>query len=197
MDPNESCLTEVASGQAGYFTTAQARTCGYSWALLSHHAATGRFVRVRRGLYRLRDYPSSPYEEVMAAWLAAGPGAVVSHESALELLGVGDTIPDRIHITVPRSRRGSRRPRGVAIHTSEEALAVHDTQVRNGMRVTAPVRTIIDVTRNGLDPDHVSKAIRNMIDRRIATADQLVSAANIQGGRVWRVISDAMADAST
>ncbi|SRR5258708_24591688 len=196
MEPNETCLTEAASGQAGYFTTAQARSCGYSWALLSHHAATGRFVRARRGLYRLRDYPSSPYEEVMAAWLAAGPGAVVSHESALDLLGVGDTIPDHIHITVPRSRRGSRLPRGVAVHTSEEALTTQDTVVRSGMRVTGPVRTIIDVTRAGLGPDHVSKAIRQAIDRGIATQDELRMAANLQGGRVWRVVRDAFADTS-
>src|SRR5437868_376222 len=150
MEPDENCLNQAASAQAGYFTSTQARTCGYSWALLSHHAASGRFVRVRRGLYRLRAYPSSPHEEVMAAWLAAGQGAVVSHESALDLLGVGDTIPDQIHITVPRSRRGSRRPRGVSLHTSEETLTAQDTVVRNGMRVTAPVRTIIDVTRTGL-----------------------------------------------
>jgi predicted transcriptional regulator of viral defense system len=190
MEPSESCLTEVASAQVGYFTTRQARTCGYSWALLSHHAATGRFIRVRRGLYRLRDYPSSPYEEVMAAWLAAGPGAVVSHESALELLGVGDTIPNQIHITVPRSRRGSSHPRGVAVHTSEEALVSEDTVVRNGMRVTAPIRTVLDITRSGLGPDHVAKAIKTMIERGMTTENQLRATANIQGGRVWRMVRD-------
>src|SRR5450756_1784216 len=193
MNPNESCLIETATTQAGYFTSRQARDCGYSWALLSHHAATGRFVRARRGLYRLRDYPSSTHEEVMAAWLAAGPGAVISHESALEILGVGDTVPDRIHVTVPRSSRGSRRPRGVAVHTSEQSLPPQDVVVRNGMRVTAPVRTIIDVTRAGLGPDLVSQAINELIDRGLATDDQVCTAANRQGGRVSRTIRDLMA----
>ncbi len=117
----DRCLFETATGQAGYFTAVQARACDYSWALLSHHAARGRFVRVRRGLYRLRDYPSSPREEVMAAWLAAGPGAVVSHESALDLLGLTDVIPDRINLTVARSTRGRRPPRALAIHTAEQS----------------------------------------------------------------------------
>jgi len=193
MNPNESCLIETVTTQAGYFTSRQARDCGYSWALLSHHAATGRFVRARRGLYRLRDYPSSTHEEVMAAWLAAGPGAVISHESALEILGVGDTVPDRIHVTVPRSSRGSRRPRGVAVHTSEQSLPPQDVVVRNGMRVTAPVRTIIDVTRAGLGPDLVSQAINELIDRGLATDDQVCTAANRQGGRVSRTIRDLMA----
>ena len=193
MNPNESCLIETVTTQAGYFTSRQARDCGYSWALLSHHAATGRFVRARRGLYRLRDYPSSTHEEVMAAWLAAGPGAVISHESALAILGVGDTVPDRIHVTVPRSSRGSRRPRGVAVHTSEQSLPPYDVVVRNGMRVTAPVRTIIDVTRAGLGPDLVSQAINELIDRGLATDDQVCTAANRQGGRVSRTIRDLMA----
>lgn len=193
MNPNESCLVEIASTQAGYFTSRQARDCGYSWALLSHHAATSRFVRARRGLYRLRDYPFSTNEEVMAAWLAAGPGTFISHESALEIFGVGDTIPDRIHITVPRSSRGSRRPRGVAVHTSEQPPPPQDVIIRNGMRVAAPVRTIIDVTRAGLAPDLISRVIKEMIDRGLATADQVRTAANNQGGRVWRTIRGSMA----
>ena len=65
--PGRECLFDVAAAQQGYFTTAQAQVCGYSPALLSHHARGGRFLRVRRGLYRFREYPSSPREEVMAA----------------------------------------------------------------------------------------------------------------------------------
>jgi predicted transcriptional regulator of viral defense system len=194
MNPIESCLTEVATAQAGYFTAGQARVCGYSYALLSHHAATGRFVRAKRGLYRLRDYPSSLHEDVMAAWLAAGAQAVVSHESALDLLGVGDSIPNRIHITVPRSKRGSHRPKGVVVHTSERPPDPEDVVLRSGIRVTAPVRTIIDVARAGLGPDLVSNAARQIINRGLATSEQLRSAANLQGGRVWRMIRELPAE---
>jgi predicted transcriptional regulator of viral defense system len=190
MNPIECCLIEVATAQAGYFTSAQARDCGYSWALLSHHAATGRFVRARRGLYRLRDFPSSPHEEAMAAWLAAGPDAVISHESALDILGVGDTIPDRVHVTVPRSRRGSRRPRGVVMHTSEQPPAAEDIVVRSGMRVTGPTRTIIDVARSGLGPDQIARVINQSIERGLGTRDQILASASMQGGRVWRLIRD-------
>src|SRR5664280_1945725 len=95
--PAWEALFAVASEQAGYFTTAQARACGYHWDLLSHHTRAGRFVRLRRGLYRLRDYPSSPHEEMMAAWLATGrESALVSHESALSLLDLSDVVPDAV-----------------------------------------------------------------------------------------------------
>jgi len=194
MKPIEGCLIEVATAQAGYFTSRQARDCGYSYALLSHHAATGRFVRAQRGLYRLRDYPSSLHEDVMAAWLAAGAEAVVSHESALDILGVGGSIPNRVHLTVPRSKRGSRRPRGVVVHTSEQLLEADEVVLRNGMRVTAPVRTIMDVARAGLGPDLVSNAATQIINRGQATRDQMRSAANLQGGRVARLIRDLLAE---
>ena len=57
--PSRGRLFELASEQGGYFTAAQARTCGFSKALLAHHAKSGRFLRVRQGLYRFREYPSS------------------------------------------------------------------------------------------------------------------------------------------
>ncbi len=104
--PDAQGLFALASEQAGYSTSTQAHEYGYSTQLVGHHVAGGRFQRARRGIYRLRDYPSSPREEVMAAWLAAGKdSAVVSHESALELLGLSDVVPATIHVLVPRDRR--------------------------------------------------------------------------------------------
>jgi hypothetical protein len=48
--PDRSRLFDVVTGQGGYFTAEQARACGYSWALLSHHVKSGRYIRIRRGL---------------------------------------------------------------------------------------------------------------------------------------------------
>src|SRR5947209_8651564 len=96
--PDHTCIFAVASTQMGYFTALQARECGFRRDLLTRHAHSGRFIRIRRGLYRLRDYPSSPREEIMAAWLSLGPDAIVSHDSALELLELGTIIPSSIHL---------------------------------------------------------------------------------------------------
>src|SRR5918994_6572107 len=70
--PDRQGLFQLASAQRGYFTAARAAHHGYTHALLSYHAGSGTLRRVRPGLYRFRDYPSSPGEEVMAAWLALG-----------------------------------------------------------------------------------------------------------------------------
>ena len=58
--PNHRCLFEVASGQHGYFTSKQATACAISHDLVSHYTGNGKYLRIRRGLYRLRDYPTFP-----------------------------------------------------------------------------------------------------------------------------------------
>lgn len=67
----------------------------FAGSTLRHHARPGgRYERVRRGLYRLRHFPTSPHEHVVAAWIPLrDAGAVVSHESALELYELSDVIP--------------------------------------------------------------------------------------------------------
>lgn len=197
MSPSEDCLFEIAASQGGYFTAAQARDCGYSWSLLSHHTSNGRFVRARRGLYRFRQYPSSPREEVIAVWSAAGPESVVSHESALDLFGLADTIPDSVHLTVPRSKRSRRPPLGVTIHTTTPPLGADDVAIRDGMRVTSPGRTILDVAQSGVAPDQVAAAVRQAIDRGMVMPDQVLAGARRRGGRVERLVRDLLLETST
>jgi len=191
--PDHRCLFEIASEQGGYFTAAQAAGCGFSRASLSYHARRGRFLRVRRGLYRLAEYPSSPHEDLLAAWLAAGRGdAVVSHESALELLGLSDVIPDRIHLTVPRSKRYRPAGQGVAIHTTTRPLRPTDVLTRDGLPVTSPARSIVDAAEAGTGPDQVVKAAREAVERGLATKTQLLAEAQGRGGRVERLIQRAL-----
>ncbi|HET6201646.1 MAG TPA: type IV toxin-antitoxin system AbiEi family antitoxin domain-containing protein [Planctomycetota bacterium] len=193
--PDHRKLFEVASEQAGHFSAAQARRCGFSWALLAHHAAAGRFERVRTGLYRLRAYPRSAREEVLAAWLAAGKEtAVVSHESALELLGLCDVVPSSIHLTVPRSRRYRSVPRGVTLHTTSLPLRSSDTVVRDGLRLTSPARSIADAAGRGLAPEQVALAAREALRRGLVVRSRLLAAARARGRRVARLVESAIAD---
>jgi predicted transcriptional regulator of viral defense system len=123
--PDRLCLFEISSEQSGYFIAEQARACRYSWALLSHHVKSGRFLRVRRGLYRRGEYLSSPRDDVLATWLAVGKDvSVVSHESALDLRDLSDVIPDAAHLTVPRSQRNRPTlPRGEDSYHCQAAAA--------------------------------------------------------------------------
>lgn len=187
--PSHSRLFELASEQGGYFTAAQARARGFSKALLAHHAKSGRFLRVRQGLYRFREYPSSPREDVTAAWLATGRDvAVVSHESALDILGLSDVVPEVVHLTVPRAMRYRSGSPGVVIHTITRRLAKSDAVVRDGIRVTAAVPSIIDAARAGTAPEQIEAAIRQALERGLATKSKLLRAAKTRGGRVARLV---------
>ena len=191
--PDRARLFEVASEQGGYFIAEQARACGYSWALLSHHVKSGRFIRIRRGLYRYREYPSSPREDVLAAWLAVGKEhAVVSHDSALDLLDLSDVIPDAAHLTVPRSRRNLPTLPGVKIHTTVRPPGPRDLTYRDGMVVTSAARTILDAAEAGTAPDQVELAVRQAVERGLATPDELRRGAAERGRRVAALIDGAL-----
>jgi hypothetical protein len=195
--PDHEALFETASAQAGYFTAAQALDHGFSSALLTHHTMAGRFLRVARGLYRLRDYPSAPGEEIVAAWLRQGPQAVVSHESALELLGLSDVIADRVHLTVSRERRRLVAQPGVMIHTTTHPLTDADIISRQGLRLTAPPRAIADVAAAGMAPDQVAAAVSQALQRGLTTPALLREAARSRGRRVQRLVEAALAGTGT
>lgn len=191
-NPDHARLFGIASEQAGYFTTTQARGAGFSSPLLRHHVRSGRFMHVARGLYRLRDYPSTPREEVLAAWLRLAPKAVVSHESALDILGLSDAIPNAIHLTVPRTFRKLTSLPGVTIHTTVRPVRPSDIVNRDGIRLTNAARTIADVVEAGLAPDQVELAVRSAIDRGFATPRQLRAAASNRGRRVQDIVDSAI-----
>jgi predicted transcriptional regulator of viral defense system len=191
--PSHARLFELASEQSGYFTAAQARARGFSKALLAHHAKSGRFIRVRQGLYRFREYPSSPREEVIAAWLATGKEvAAVSHESALDLLGLSDVVPEVVHVTVPRARRYRSRFPGIAIHTTTRRLGKSDVVTRDGVRLTAPARSIVDAAQAGTAPEQIIAAVEQALDRGMATEAKLLASAKARGGRVERLVRQAI-----
>jgi len=194
--PDRSRLFDISSEQAGYFSTEQAEACGFSRSLLSHHAKGGRFIRVRRGLYRLREYPSSPREHVLAAWLAVGKDtAVVSHESALELLDLSDVIPDAVHLTVPRSRRNLPSLNGVRIHTTARPLRRPDLVTRGGIVVTSAARSILDAADAGIAPEQIEKAVVQAVDEGLATRQQLRGGAQERSRRTAKLIERALRQA--
>ena len=191
--PDRSGLFQLASEQRGYFTAAQGREHGYSRALLAYHAKEGTIERVYTGVYRFRDYPSTPREEIVPAWLALGKDrAVVSHESALELWNLSDLIPDAIHLSVPRSRRHLPHLPGVKIHTTTRPLDSDNVQALEGIRVTTPPRTLLDVAEADSAPDQIGFALFQAISRGWIDRDSLRSQAAQRGSRVARLIDEAL-----
>jgi predicted transcriptional regulator of viral defense system len=192
---DHDALYRIAESQAGYFTAEQALEAGMDRSTLVHHARPGgRYERVRRGLYRLRHFPSSPHEHVVAAWLALSSPAVVSHESALELYELSDVIPNAVHITLPRAMRGQRPRPGVRFHTLAQPPGPTETRRINGVLTTNPERTIIDSLEAGTEPDQIELAVRQALERGLTTPRRLQAAATSRPKRVRRFIDRLLAE---
>jgi predicted transcriptional regulator of viral defense system len=178
-------LYRIAESQAGYFTAEQALEAGMDRSTLIHHARPGgRYERVRRGLYRLRHFPSTPHEHVVAAWLDLPSPAVVSHESALELYELSDVIPTAVHITLPREKRGQRPKPGVRFHVLTNPPSREETRRVDGVVATSPERTIVDSLQAGTQPEQIELAVQQALERGLTTPRRLRAAAASRSNRV-------------
>jgi len=179
-------LYRIAESQAGYFTAGQALAAGMDRSTLRHHARPGgRYERVRRGLYRLRHFPSTPHEHVVAAWLAlSNVPAIVSHESALELYDLSDVIPKAVHVTVPREKRGQRPRPGVRFHTLEHPPGATEIRRVEGVLATSPERAIVDSLEAGTQLEQIELAVRQALERGLTTPRRLRAAAARRSARV-------------
>lgn len=187
-------LYRIAEAQAGYFTAGQAIGSGMDRSTLSHHArAGGRYVRIRQGLYRLRQFPPGPHEEVVAAWLPVCEiGAVVSHESALELFDLSDVIPNSIHLSLPRSKRGQRRRPGVQFHMLDHPPKGADVRTVGALPVTSPERTIVDALETGTQLEQIKLAVHQALDRGLTTPRRLRATAADRSERVHKFIESTL-----
>lgn len=153
MPSSRRAIFELAEQHAGWFRSFDAVASGVSRQQLARYATSGVLTRSTHGIYRLNDFPSQPFEDVVEACLWAGPAAVASHATAVAIYGLGDEMPASIHITIPHRLR-KRRP-GLIVHIADVA---GDSSSRDGVPVTSVVRTIVDVARE-MAPKDVSALI--------------------------------------
>lgn len=96
----------------------------------------------------------------MAAVLACGDGAVLSHRSAAALYGIGEERPGVIEVSI--RRRGEHDRSGIEVR-SRPSLSDHDVGTYAGVPVTSPVQTLIDLA---------SELPLNRLERAVNEADK-------------------------
>jgi hypothetical protein len=106
----------------------------------------------------------------MAAVLAMGNGAVLSHQSAAGLWGMLRSADGPIHVTLPGDG-GRQRRRGIRVHRSHSLVAGVTTR-RKGIAVTKPKRTLRDLNRTSPQPVF-RRAVRRALDLRLISSDDL------------------------
>lgn len=178
-------IAELAGGQHGVVSRRQLLSAGVGPEAIRQRMAVRRLRRVHRGVYAIGH--RLPLEGVfMAAVLACGDGAVLSHGAAAALQDLVRTPSGPVDVTVPRA--GGRRRPGIAIHSSR---AVREAAVRRGIPCTTWARTIVDLAavleRRRLERALEQSQILRVFDLRALQAE-LVAAAGKKGPATLRAV---------
>lgn len=194
-------LFDIADRQAGYFTARQALETGYDYPLQHYHRGRGHWIPVGHGLFRLNRYPEGENEDLVRLYLwsrnrEGEPQAVVSHETALRLHGLSDLMPEKVHLSVPKGFR-KRPPKGVVLYKSD--LAAGDAEEWNGVRVTTPLRTVLDVIRSReVSPEHLESAVREAVVRGLVRRKRLrEELSRLEDDERSRIAEEAIQEAMT
>lgn len=177
--------TELAAGQWGLFTTAQAQAAGISRMQLARMVDAGVLERVAYGVYAAPAVMGEELLPLRAAWLALAPAqsaeerladavasGVVSHASAARLHGLGDLLADVHEFTLPRRYQSTRE--GVRVHRG--VLTTGEVTIAGGLPVTVPARTVADLLTAGHDFEHVGQVAVDAVRTGVATGHELAVA---------------------
>jgi Transcriptional regulator, AbiEi antitoxin/Protein of unknown function (DUF559) len=135
----DKASARLAGRQRGYITRRQLLDLGLGPDAVAYRVRTGRLIPVHAGVYAVGHAPVSSPDRAYAAVLACGPAAILSHGTAASLWGVDKRWQTPFEVTVPSVRR---RP-GIRIHRAK--LYRRDIRRHDGIRVTSPARTVLDI----------------------------------------------------
>jgi hypothetical protein len=153
-------VARVADRQWGVVGVAQLRAAGVAAGALKHQAATGRLRPLHRGVYAVGHRRLRPEGHWLAAVLACGDGAVLSHASAAALWGIRASTATRIDVTAPGMRRGRS---GIRVHSSRR-LDPQDVTSESGVPVTSIARTLLDLAAT-LSPGDLESTVASALRR--------------------------------
>jgi hypothetical protein len=175
----DALVARLSGRQRGLITHAQVVGLGATQAMIHTRLATGRWVLVARGLYRLGGAPVTWHQRALGACLLSGPGSVVSHRSAAVVWGVSGFRPGPLEITVPQARSG--RNALAVVHRTIE-IPRRDCTTRDRLPVTRPVRLLADLAAR-VSPDLLEEAADDLFCRRLATHEAVVGRIDQLGRR--------------
>lgn len=158
----------------------QLRDLGLSDDVVRGWLVAGRLHKLHRGVYALGHTALSPRGRELAAVLACGPDALLSHRAAAVLWAMRRTSPG-IDVTVPRS--GGARP-GILVHRSR-SLTREDRAVVDAIPVTSPARTLVDLA-DVLSEQRLADAVHEAEVRRILDVRHVQGALARVAGRRGR-----------
>jgi hypothetical protein len=169
-------LAELAARQHGVVALAQLLALGFGAGAgaIAYRVKVGRLHLLHRGVYAVGHRPPSPLATAMAAVLACGPDAALSHRSAGALWRILPRWHTPTEVTTP-TKRGHP---GVHVHRSRHT----DATTHYGIRVTTPARTLVDLA-DVLTPKQLTRALNEAQVQRLITPAELATLLTRYPGR--------------
>lgn len=156
-EPADAQIAALAGRQHGNVTRRQLHAVGLTDGDIAYRVKIGRLHRVYTGVYSVGRPPRTNLERAAAAVLACGPGAALSHASAMGLWGFSKQWGPPCHVTVGTARRRA----GIQVHRSR-TLVPSDVRLQLGIRVTSPARTALDCAPD-LGDERLSRFINDAL----------------------------------
>lgn len=135
----DELIADLADGQHGVVAHRQLRELGIGRGAIEHRLRLRRLHRIHRGVYAVGHRILTPDGWRMAAVLAAGPDAVLSHHSAAELWGLRWMAQRRHTVTL------ARQIELPGVETHRARLPEDEIGLVRGIPVTSVPRTILDL----------------------------------------------------
>lgn len=181
-DPDRAsgrAIAWVAGRQLGLIATWQLQAIGIGHSAIAHRVRRGLLHRLHRGVFLVGHAVQVPGARELAALLACGEGAFVSHRSAALLWGLTHMPPAEVEVSVVARNCKSRG--GLLIHRLAR-LDTRDRAVKNGIPTTSPARTLVDFAASATW-EELEWGIAEARARRLVTDRQLWGALDRAGKR--------------
>ncbi|MEU1959074.1 hypothetical protein [Nocardia sp. NPDC019304] len=181
-------LRRWAGRHAGFFTTRQVLRTGCG-ARVRAGLGDGSVTRAGVGMLRLAGWRDGPLDEY-AMWAAWFDGAaVVSHQSAAELHGLGSLRPRFLHLSA-RAGRPPVTPRLVVVR---RALTGAEVESAGAFLVTTPVRTVLDLAESDIGQSALNEVVADAVAIHRCAGEEITDAGARLSPRAARRVYRALA----
>ncbi|HEY0632293.1 MAG TPA: hypothetical protein VGC98_09580 [Thermoleophilaceae bacterium] len=171
----------LAKAQHWVITRRQLLDIGYTSEAIDIRLEGGRLNRVFAGVYAVGRPHLTREGYLIAAVLACGPGAALSHSSAAELYEMMKRRPGPVHVSV-LAPRAPRVP-GIKVHRRRR----FDLRIHKGIPTTSPICTVIDIAPQ-LGDAQLERAINEAVNRDLIELDELREAARGRSSAIGRLL---------
>jgi hypothetical protein len=163
---------DLAGRQHGIVSRRDLLGLGFTRDAIDHRVTNGRLHPVARGIYAVGWPRMTRERRWFVAVLACGNKAGLSHRSAAALWEIANEHRARIDVSI-RRRCKHRRPGIRAM--GRPSLRDRDFTIRNGIPVTTPTRTLLDLATE-LDPKRLERAVNEADKRHVIDPETLRAA---------------------